>query len=66
MANKIIRDMARENGVHLWEIAERFGMNDGNFSRKLRRPLSDEETERALQFIEEIAARKESGNHAGD
>ena len=43
IANKEIRDAARDAGVRLWQIAECIGMNDGNFSRKLRRELPDQE-----------------------
>ena len=42
MKNVKIREAAKQTGVYLWEIAERFGCNDGNFSRKLRRELAAE------------------------
>jgi hypothetical protein len=41
-ANKEIQITARDAGVRLWQVAERIGMNDGNFSRKLRRELPDQ------------------------
>lgn len=66
MRNELIREKAKEKGVYLWELAERFGMIDTAFSRKMRKPFSKEETRKALQLIEEISAEKESGNHAGD
>ena len=53
-ANQKIRDYAKSKGVLLWEIAEKIGVNDGNFSRKLRRELPDEERERIMQIIDEI------------
>ena len=37
MNNMKIREEAKRAGVYLWEVAERWGCNDGNFSRKLRR-----------------------------
>ena len=46
------------DGVYLWEIAERFGCNDGNFSRKLRRELPADEQRRILVIISELAAEK--------
>lgn len=58
MKNKKIREAAAAAGVRLWEIAERYGVNDGNFSRKLRRELPDDERERILSIIEEIAKEK--------
>lgn len=53
-ANQKIRSYAKEKNVWLWEIAEQVGVNDGNFSRKLRRELPDEERERIMQIIDEI------------
>ena len=58
MENSQIRNRARETGVKLWEIADRYGVNDGNFSRKLRRELPVEERERILAIIDQIAAER--------
>lgn len=55
MRNKEIREAAKQAGVCLWQIAERLGMNDGNFSRKLRRELSDSDKERVMEIIVELA-----------
>ena len=54
-ANQKIRETAKENGVAFWQIAHKLGMNDGNFSRKLRFELNEEETERILSIITELA-----------
>ena len=58
MKNKKIREAAAAAGVRLWEIAERYGVNDGNFSRKLRRELPDDEREHVLSIIDEIAKER--------
>ena len=58
MKNVKIREAAKQAGVYLWEIAERFGCNDGNFSRKLRRELPADEQRRILVIISELAAEK--------
>ena len=55
MCNKEIREAAKQTGVCLWQIAERLGMNDGNFSRKLRRELSDCDRARIMEIIAELA-----------
>lgn len=55
MANEKIRREAYSRGVRLWEIADRLHLNDGNFSRKLRRELPEEETARIIGIIREIA-----------
>lgn len=43
MCNKEIREAAKAAGVKLWQIAAALGVNDGNFSRKLRQELPQEE-----------------------
>ncbi len=58
MKNKEIREAAAEAGVRLWEIADRLGLTDGNFSRKLRHELPDTERERVLSIIGEIVKER--------
>ena len=58
MANEEIRQAAKESGVKLWEVADRIGMNDGNFSRKLRHELSTEMKSQIMTAISESAADK--------
>ncbi len=64
MKNEIVRTVAKDAGVKLWQIAERVGITDSNFSRKLRRELPDEERERILRMIDELAAGKGEEDHA--
>lgn len=59
MKNTDIRAAASEAGVKLWQIAEKLNINDGNFSRKLRREFSAEEKERIFAIIREIAEAEE-------
>ena len=60
MANQDIRKAAKSAGVHLWQVAEMYGINDGNFSRKLRRELPATEKEKILAIIERLVAEKEA------
>lgn len=55
-ANMEIREKAKQAGVRLWEIADALGVNDGNFSRKLRKELSGEDKEKVLAIIDSLAA----------
>lgn len=55
MCNQEIREKAKENGVFLWQIAEVYGVNDSNFSRKLRKELPKEEKEKIMGIIEQLA-----------
>lgn len=57
-ANKEIREAAKRAGICLWQVAERIGVNDGNFSRKLRRELPPQEKENILTIIDALAKEK--------
>lgn len=54
MKNVEIRDAAKSAGVKLWQIADAVGVNDGNFSRKLRKELPDDERKKILRIIAEL------------
>lgn len=53
-ANEDIRRAVKAGGVRLWQIAEVYGLNDGNFSRLLRRELDAETKARILAIIKEL------------
>ena len=61
MSNREVRSHAIEKGVLLWMVAEALGISDSSFSRKLRRELPEEERERILAIIDQIAAEREVG-----
>ena len=56
--NTEIREKAKQAGVCLWEVAEVYGMNDGNFSRKLRRELPQEEKQNIMEIIDRLSKEK--------
>ena len=53
--NADIRLLAKRKGLRLWQIAEGLNLNDGNFSRKLRRELSAEEKAKIETIIYELS-----------
>ncbi len=57
-----IKLLILENGLKLWQVAERLNINEGNFSRRLRRPFSEEETQRILDIIAKIKAERSESN----
>lgn len=63
MKNCEIRAYAKQKDVLLWQIADRLGINDGNFSRKLRHELPEAEKERIRNIIDEVAAEREAAEH---
>ena len=59
MYNKEIRNAAKSAGVRLWQVAAAYGISDGNFSRKLRQELPQEEKEKILAIIDRLAQEKQ-------
>lgn len=59
MCNKEIRIAAKNAGVRLWQVAAAYGISDGNFSRKLRKELPQEEKEKVLAIIDRLAQEKQ-------
>ena len=61
-ANKEIKARAKEKGIFLWEVADKIGMIDTSFSRKLRHELPDSEKQKIFKIIDELAAEKQANN----
>ena len=53
-----VKRMIIEAGVKLWQVASALGMNDGNFSRRLRKPFNAAEIDRIKAIIAELTANK--------
>ncbi len=56
MKNFDVRKAAQTAGVRLWQIADELGINDGNFSRKLRKELSAEEKAKIYAIIAQLSS----------
>lgn len=56
--NREIKNAAKSAGVYHWEIAEKLGIQDSAFSRKLRKELPDQEKQAILQIIQDLAAER--------
>lgn len=55
MHNTDIRQAAKAAGIRLYQIAAEIGLNDGNFSRRLRRELPDTEKQKIFEIIEQLS-----------
>lgn len=55
MKNRDIKEYAKSKGVRLWQIAEVLHINDGNFSRKLRKELSETQKQEIMKIIDDLA-----------
>lgn len=58
MCNADIREYAVKNNVRLWQVAQELNINDGNFSRKLRVELSQEEKQKLKDIIDNLASNQ--------
>lgn len=54
LINQKIREQISNNNLKYWQIADKLNINDGNFSRLLRKQLSKEKEEEILKIIEEL------------
>lgn len=54
MSNQDIKNEIFGAGLKLWIIAEKMGIRDDTFSRKLRKELTAEEKEKIRSIIKEI------------
>ena len=59
MCNTDIKKEIKGAGLYLWQVGFELGLNDGNFSRKLRKELSEEEKARIRFIIEELKVQEE-------
>lgn len=53
-----VKRLVLDNGLKLWQVAERWGLTDGNFSRRLRKPFNASEVERIKEIITDIKAKR--------
>ena len=60
MENLDIRNEIKAAGLYFWQVADALGINDGNFSRKLRHELPDEGKTRIRAIITELSAQREA------
>lgn len=60
MCNQTIRDSLKNNAVYQWQVAERLGIPESSFSRRMRHELEDAEREAVLATIAAIAAERGS------
>jgi len=56
--NEEVRNSVKESGLKLWQVAEKLHLNDGNFSRKLRKELSPADKKRVFAAIEELTKER--------
>ena len=60
--NQEIRNSILKNNLKFWQVAEKLKLNDGNFSRLLRRELTREKKEEIMNIIEKLKEEQENGD----
>ncbi len=56
--NNDIRELAKRNGICLWQIADKLNMRDSNFSRMLRTELPSEKKMKIVKIIKELSEKQ--------
>lgn len=62
MTGKDVKKMITDSGLKCWQVAEAWGLCDSNFSRRLRKPFSDEEVNKLKKIIYDLSEQKESAS----
>ncbi len=62
MANEDIKRNIKNANIKFWQVANEYGVTDGNFSRKLRKELAENEKQKILKIISEIKRGERDGN----
>lgn len=57
MTGAEVREMILAAGLRLWQVADRLGMSDNSFSRRLRFDFKESEVEQVKQIIDELKAK---------
>ena len=52
-----IRQYILDKGILLWKVADKLGMSDGNFSRKLRHNFSEEDYNKIVSAVDELSKK---------
>lgn len=62
MNNLDIRKAIEESDFKYWQVANKLGITDGNFSRLLRVELQVEDKQKILKVIEKLKEEREEWN----
>ena len=58
MPNTDIKNLAKSNGVKLWQIADALHIQDSALSRKMRYELPDKERMQIIEIIHRISEQR--------
>lgn len=58
MSNTDVRTYAKQKGVFLYSIAEKIGISEGTFIRKLRKELTEQKKAEIREIVDKLSAEK--------
>ena len=58
MTGAEIKQLIQGAGLKCWQVAQLWGCNDSNFSRRLRKPFSAEDVEKIKAIIAELTEKE--------
>ena len=64
MSGQEVKALIFSNGLKCWQVAYAWGISDGNFSRKLRKPFNEAETQKLYSIIEKLRTEQNGGTNA--
>lgn len=47
-----------DEGIKLWQVADKLGITDGNFSRRLRKSFDNDEINHIKEIVKELKNEK--------
>lgn len=53
--NYDIKRLADSKGIKMWQIADVYGLHEGNFSRLLRKPLLPSDRAKIVKIINDLS-----------
>lgn len=59
-SNKDIREKIETSGLKYWQVAAKYGLTDGNFSKLLRIELDNDKKRRICSIIDELVKEGEA------
>lgn len=60
MSGQEVKALILASGLRCWQVADKLGMTDVNFSRKLRKPFDEKAVEAVKVAIAELKATQEN------
>lgn len=60
MTGAEVKNLIISSGLKCWQVAEAWGLCDSNFSRKLRKPFTEDEVGKLKKIISELKKQNAS------